>query len=465
VSGARPTVFWDIVEESLDEAEFLWGRWESALVAADQRLADVSTWTEERLLGSIEGLVVAGEAGIARVLAPALASDEIHRVTAAAHALIAGSFPASVEVFASAFRAASPETRTAMRRGLELAAADRGTDTILAHLFTGASDELKVAVLDAASFADQFWPRDLEACLRSELAGLQRAAARQLACAPSTVQARWIDHALTRLGPSGRAAAVETAMRVGHPAALDACRELAAEPTAPGDPTSPTAPTAPTAPTSFGGDMLMLLATMGTAADHQLVIEALGQADRRRAALWSLGFAGRRAGAAACIDLLAQGVEPRLGAETFAAITGVDLAAEGLVVPAAPASDGPAEPDDDDGDVPREEAEDAPPEPHIPGLISWWARHQTRFDDRSRYVAGQPMTFGLLQERLEQGPMRRRGPIAMELSIRTGGRYRVRTSDFTRRQRRQMAGFRTLPREAFAGEMARELMHPGRGNQ
>lgn len=437
--SSAPPVFWALVEESLDEAEFLWRRWESALIATDQRLSDVSTWIEDRLLGSIDGLVVAGDAGIDRVLAPALEADDPHRVAAAFHAVIRTAAPVGAQLFASQFEGASAEKRWALRRGLELAARDDGVEAFLGQLATRASEPARAAAIDAASFGGRFLRIDFRACFSGGPV-LQRAAATHLRHAPAALQVEWIDYALNRLSPTAQPAAVETALLAGHPAGLDACRELAAAQIAPSN------------------DMLILLAMLGSDADQGLVMDLLAKPNRRRHAVWSLGFAGRKDSAAACIDLLAQGLEVKVAAEAFAAITGLDLAAEGMIAPEAPEPDEPVAFEDDDLDAdlgPR--PEDRLPQPEIPALIRWWSQNQTRFDRETRYIGGQPITFELLQRSLEHGPMRRRGPIASELAVRTENRYSVQTLDFTHTQKRQMGVFHTLPRDVFAKPMARVL--------
>ena len=71
VQSAEPLQpLWDIVEESFEEAEFLWGRWECALDAHDRDLDGVSSWVEERLLGALEGVRVAGDAAIESIRSP-----------------------------------------------------------------------------------------------------------------------------------------------------------------------------------------------------------------------------------------------------------------------------------------------------------------------------------------------------------------------------------------------------------
>jgi hypothetical protein len=45
---------------------------------------------------------------------------------------------------------------------------------------------------------------------------------------------------------------------------------------------------------------------------------------------------------------------------------------------------------------------------------------------------------------LQRGSLRRRPPVALELAIRTGGRYDVATGAFSVQQRRELTGFATV---------------------
>ena len=82
---ARPAVIWDLVEESFEEAEFLWQRWEDGLASHARDLTGTAFWVEERLAGSLDGIRVAGDAAFEPLLAPAMASDELWRLSVAAH--------------------------------------------------------------------------------------------------------------------------------------------------------------------------------------------------------------------------------------------------------------------------------------------------------------------------------------------------------------------------------------------
>src|SRR3990172_12448468 len=56
----RPDLRLEIVEEHLDEAAFLYRRWESALRSPTVALADVACGPEELLLAQLDALAVAG---------------------------------------------------------------------------------------------------------------------------------------------------------------------------------------------------------------------------------------------------------------------------------------------------------------------------------------------------------------------------------------------------------------------
>ena len=89
MSVTVPEPLWDIVEEHLDEAEFLWEQWEHALLAPNYTLDELADGPEARLLAHLDGLVVGGPEVARRLLIPTLDEDvEPTRVRAAALALL-----------------------------------------------------------------------------------------------------------------------------------------------------------------------------------------------------------------------------------------------------------------------------------------------------------------------------------------------------------------------------------------
>src|SRR6185503_21088436 len=86
--GRGLLIFWDVVEEHLDEAEFLFSQWEAGLSSPDYTLEEVEQRLEERLFAQVDGLVAAGAPAASRLLVPALSAEAPSRVAAAALALL-----------------------------------------------------------------------------------------------------------------------------------------------------------------------------------------------------------------------------------------------------------------------------------------------------------------------------------------------------------------------------------------
>src|SRR5688572_5122882 len=70
----------DLVDESLDEAAFLWRRWEGELTSLTRNLDEIYSWTEDRLHGALDGVRVAGARAV-DVASKELGSDDTDRVT------------------------------------------------------------------------------------------------------------------------------------------------------------------------------------------------------------------------------------------------------------------------------------------------------------------------------------------------------------------------------------------------
>jgi len=416
--SSSPPVFWSIVEESLDEAEFLWHRRRQMLAAHDQTLDTVEKWVEDRLMGALDGLTVGGEAGITLVLGPALGSEEPSRVAVAAYALLASGIPQAGEAFRTAFLSCPPERLTALRRGLELVPV--AVDA-LAPVMKDRSPAVVAAFLEACAFQRKTAGQEIRALVASPNVEVQRAAARLLRFAPRPVQEACYAYALGLPDPEARDWAVESNLIAGFPQAQAVCRDLAG------------------AELHASARMLLLLAMIGSAADQKIVVAALGDEARQASALWALGFGGRREGADSCIEMLAQERQVKLAAEAFCAITGLDLEAAGLTVPTPPESDEliAFEQEDLDADL-EPKPEDLLPMPDIAGVIAWWNKQRSRFDGEARFQAGRPATTEVVQELLANGPTRRRHAWAVELAIRTQGRVQVETWAFVPDQRQQM---------------------------
>ena len=80
-------ILWDVIEEHLDEAEFLFEMWERAIVAPDYTWHDVERSFGDRLHAHLDAIVIAGEPAARRLLNPGLEDVESEKNRAAACAL------------------------------------------------------------------------------------------------------------------------------------------------------------------------------------------------------------------------------------------------------------------------------------------------------------------------------------------------------------------------------------------
>jgi uncharacterized protein (TIGR02270 family) len=399
-------LLWNDVRRHLLEAELLWGQWERGLAAPDQTLRDLASGLEERLIGHLQGLRLGGLKAIVELLLPALASEDPGRLSATAFVMSA--LPPGREPLAAALFEARGPRLAALRRGVELG---RAADfvALLEGRFNAAPLPVRAALLDIKCFwREDPGPHTLAMLLSEDLAA-QIAAARAVRHQRSELAFdRAIDVAMMAPQPEVRNAALESGLYVGQAEAWSACLQTVRA-GAPGR-----------------GPLLLPLALLGTIADHALIIEALGDPETRPDALRALGFAGSRAAADACIDLLAQDLHPQLAAEALCAITGLELSPEKLAVAG------------------EEAGSDELPMPDIPGVIRWWNANRDRFAGDQRYIDGRPRTADRIQEVLQRGATRRRAPLALELSIRSARRYVVTCDAFTAQQLEEMSVFSTL---------------------
>jgi uncharacterized protein (TIGR02270 family) len=432
-----PELLWDIVEESFDEAEFLWRRWESALSAHDRDLDGVSFWVEERLLGALQGVAAAGDAAIEAVLGPALAEDEPSLVAAAAYVLASIRSPRAIEALAAALTSAEPEKLAALRRGVELVETPEPLYAI-AKKISAPTPSLQAAFLQTAAFRrHNIAPSVFELASNAD-PHIQRAAAFAARYAAPEVRDHCAEYGLRYEDIPARNAAIETGMLAGMSSAWNACLQFASK---------------------EGGDpLLVMCALLGRPADQEVIFRALAAEPTQKSALWALGFAGSGLAAETCLECMVQGKHVQLAADSFCSITGLDLEKERLIAAdATPEKEEPIpfEEEDLDADlVPSPEA--LLPLPNVAGVKSWWTAQRPRFARDQRYVGGRPVSLALLQESLERGAMRRRHGFALELAIRSAGRYQVQTRAFTGEQRRHLAAFPSV----MAGGASRSPLAP-----
>jgi uncharacterized protein (TIGR02270 family) len=414
-----PALLSDVVEESFDEAAFLWGRWESALSAHDRNLDGTSFWVEERLLGALEGVRVAGDAAIDVLLVPALSGRTPSGASAAAYTLGAIGSEWAYHALSSSLRALPIDRVAAIRRGIELVDSPSLMRALSRHM-RDPPPHVTAAMIEAAAFrGDDIGPAIAEVLASSDTS-LQRAAMAAARFAPPEVRDRCAEYGLRYADVQARNAATELGLIGGHRGAWDACLHFALQP---------------------GCDALLnLLALLGRSVEHATLVRALDDRKLQKSALSALAFAGTMIAADACFECIRQGVHSKLATDSFCSITGLDLEKERLVASdESPEREEPVPFDEEDLDadlVPTQES--ALPTPDVDGVARWWTSHRPHFHPNRRYVAGRHVTLPVLHDRLERGPMRGRDGFAIELAVRSAGHCRISTRAFTGRQRQEL---------------------------
>lgn len=411
---------WDVVEESFDEAEFLWRSWESGLDGHGRNLRETWFWTEDRLQGALDGVRLGRLRIIEERLRPALSRNDGHGFTVAAHVLASLAQPGR-EALEDALRGCETAQRQRLRRALELLAApSQGCHEIDVWLRQQGELALKVA---ARTFRRQrSGDEEIASLLAAPEAESRLVAVQAARFLPLARASKLIEAGLQDADPHVREAAVEAGLVHGLPAAWRACRELVAK--------------------KGSANAHHFLACLGGAEAESILVAALGDGDRSAHALAALGFLGTREAADVALEAMqAQSeINLRLAAEAFCAVTGLDLQRTGLVVPepALPDEPLPFELDDLSADlVPTPDA--LLPLPDVRGVAHWWQGHRERFEAGQRYIGGAPLAPRALHDALVGGPMRRRHVLAFELAARTAGACDVQTRAFHAFQKRQLA--------------------------
>jgi len=430
-----PKLVWDVVEESLDEAEFLWGRRLWLLDAHDGRFRDVVTWAEERMLGALHGVRVAGDDGVDPLLTPALASEEIDRAAVAAFVLAALGTARAWNLVERSLLAAPGPASDALVSGLGLLGHGLAFVDKLAPLLNEDKPRSQAAVLTL--FAE--WGADPGPKLSSWLAcadpDLLAAALRAI---PASTGAKFHPQILRNVNDPELAvqvAAVQRGLVLRQPAAWSTCLALFER------------------PVPALAPLLPLIAVSGEPRSLALVRAAMAIKELERDAIFSLGEVGTAEAAETAVELMAAERHARVAAASFAAITGVDLRAERLVRQETtdPSSDGDADAANSEHAPPQSASpDDDLPAPDVGALIAWWRKNQARFPARARFIRGQPARWSVVRDALENGPPARRHALACELELRTEGRFRLATRALAGDQEKQLRALAAVDAASFA---------------
>src|SRR3569623_564114 len=235
MSSVRP-ILWDIYEEHLEEAAFLWGQWERAMDAAHYTLDEVIEGPEERLRAHLDGLVLGGKAVAEKLLIPALSDDDQGKVSAAAWALLEAEDADHLDlVFQALASAGKKETRAALSRAYELSERPDLAERLRPRM-QGSAPPLQALIIDVLSARvppqqpgqPPAWGIALEAGLESRHQELLQSALRALCRAPDPSCVRLVEPSLASPYTAVRDAAIEAGLCLGMRAARTAASKLVA---------------------------------------------------------------------------------------------------------------------------------------------------------------------------------------------------------------------------------------------
>lgn len=427
-------ILWDVVEEHLDEAEFLVEQWSAGARSPRYNLPTLQKTIEQRLAAHLDALVVNGEAVAERVLWPALEADAEAppaRITAAVLALLLEPGVAARDRLLQRFSAATSEPVLAgLRLAMQLTARDDVDEPLRQTLYATVEPAAQAALLSVLAARRVNPGPILGPLLTSADPRLLQAtlSAAAVAAAESGGHRHVVEGHLSHGTPAVRAAALRTSFTWNLAAGNRACVSEARA----GSPTA-----------------LLLLGLLGGPAETTLLVSTLASEDLRRAVLFALGFTGRKEAAEACLSFVSA-PEPgiaKVAAEAFAAITG--FMAEQKAAPVEEAAKELEEPtfedeDEDGGDLdagpvaddlpPLAEdlekdlalyPEDELPAPDADALRRWWSAEASAFATNQRYLGGKPVSPDAVESALRQGSLRRAGPLISEVAIRSGGRVQL----------------------------------------
>lgn len=418
----------DILEEHLEEAAFLWQQRGVALESRDYDLADLAE-LEERFLAHVDGLAVGGRESW-KLLQPKLAEGEVGEAVAAGLVALQSGKREWIERVLQAFPAAEGEVLAGLADAFRHAAYADATRFLESHLGSD-SAAVRAAATDVIGFRrEPLAPGRVAALLDDESLAVVSAAVRaagRLRLSGLAGQVEGFQGA--EADPVVRREAWEAGMLLGGERSLARCREAAAS-------------------RAEGADRaIVLLGLAGRPDDSGLLVEALRDPDRARAAVIAVGLLGAPAAVPALVRSAANPALARLAGEALGRITGVDVKEAGLEAAPAdpegrpPQADAAAETEAETAadDEFAEDPDEGLPVPDPEKLEAWWVENGARYDPKVRWRRGRPHGPAVLVEILRGGNLPERAFAAFELALAEPSRACLETGAFCARQAREIA--------------------------
>jgi uncharacterized protein (TIGR02270 family) len=439
---ARAGVFFDVLEEHRDEAEFALEMFDAALRSATRNLGQLARYPERALLAHLDALVIGGDAVADSLLLKSLTEATSERPAATAVAAFCFARLGRVREILDALE--NVEARTGALRGLALS-----RDTVLLAELQQRADTpaLRACALSLSATMGAPPPNCL-AALQSEDLELVMAALAAVRHGDPQTYGGIVDWLSRHDVSTVRESAMVTSLAWRLPASTHACEAAAL--------------------TTSSEVARGLYASLGGASEHARLCELLQSKTSVASLLFALGFTGRS-------DLLPvlypylQGDDPheaKLALQALTMITGLDWEREGAVIEASPsavdqllpdvnddaearAALPPLDEDDLDADlIPPPELELA--DVQVERVVARCERFRAEADT-GRLLGGVAYTPSSLGAYLKEAPMRQRPILALASSVHARGRAWLDTRALIATQREYDAALSgALPARLFA---------------
>jgi uncharacterized protein (TIGR02270 family) len=423
---------WEIVEEHLDEAAFLYGMRNDRLSVPHYNLDDVRLGPEARLFAHVDALVVGGSSVRERLLIPTIRDDEAEpeRVAAAALAMLRSEhLHLSVELLVAALPSMQGARMDALSAALSLAEVPEVPQLLVREVRKEQTPAVSAAMLRILAAYRMDPGETLVRFLQSEDPATAQAAAAVAAAVPRADCLAWCERLIDSDAIETRNEAMDAALVLGSSSAWSVCCHRAQH------------------PIEKDAHALLLCGLLGSSQEQRRLTELLESGIQVSAVLWAMSFSGRADGMQTVMTLLEHPDEriAKLAGETFTAVTGY-MPAKQSTIRAHAENRSPSEPADDTFPFTEEDldadlvpsAADLLPSVDRAAASAWWDGHRGRFTAGSRYMEGEPMSFASVHRALRHGSVRRRQPWALGVSIASGGQYVVSTEAICQRQLAQL---------------------------
>jgi len=409
VSTTHPNILWDVVEDHLDEAEFLIGQWLVAARSPRFSLELLQTTLERRLDAQLDGLAVGGSEVADGLLWATLEDGSIGSeafFTACGLGLLAdetgSAAPRLIDLLNTTDK---PKVRNGLRNAFLLGGSPATIEAVRLALYASDSPPVQAAIL-AVLAARRIDPGPILGPLLERDAEVRAPAVQALAAAPDSARGSLlprVEQLLADDAPGVRAAARRTGLIWNLEPAWRSCAAQAQ---------------------AGAPDALLYLAMLDGAAALPWFASGLASPERRPAVLFALGFTGLPEAVDLCLPWLddPEIAVARLAGEAVGTITGLELDDSRYATrrKPQPAQDLPPLEDDLREDL-MPTPVDMLPVPIAGAIRDWWSERRSAFTAGRRYLYGHPFTVNTVQAALLIGPLRPTGALACELAIRSAG--------------------------------------------